>query len=188
MTLAAIVLSALSSFAFEHPIMELPPFERAVLIIKHYETLHQPKHWPLIGYGHKVMPSEPYVKGIQLSEKEADVLLRKDLKKMCSMFRRYGSDSLLLGCLAYNVGPYRLLGDKAMPKSKLLKNIEENGTISSEDYLSYSNYKRRQHAGLLRRRYIEFKVLSKLSNSFNNEAKILNAEANDNVNILICNY
>lgn len=27
-------------------IMELPPFERAVLIIKKFETLHKPKHWP----------------------------------------------------------------------------------------------------------------------------------------------
>ena len=27
-------------------IMELPLFERAVLIIKKFETLHKPKHWP----------------------------------------------------------------------------------------------------------------------------------------------
>ena len=27
-------------------LMELPPFERAILIIKHYETLHCPEHWP----------------------------------------------------------------------------------------------------------------------------------------------
>lgn len=27
-------------------IMELPLFERAVLIIKRFETLHKPKHWP----------------------------------------------------------------------------------------------------------------------------------------------
>ena len=33
-------------------LMELPPFERAILIIKHYETLHRPEHWPTIGYGH----------------------------------------------------------------------------------------------------------------------------------------
>ena len=26
-------------------IMELPLFERAVLIIKKFETLHKPKHW-----------------------------------------------------------------------------------------------------------------------------------------------
>ena len=33
-------------------------FEKAVTIIKKYETLHQPKHWPLVGYGHKVLPGE----------------------------------------------------------------------------------------------------------------------------------
>lgn len=27
-------------------IMELPLFERAVLIIKKFETLHKPNHWP----------------------------------------------------------------------------------------------------------------------------------------------
>ncbi len=27
-------------------IMDLPPFERAVIIIKKFETLHKPKHWP----------------------------------------------------------------------------------------------------------------------------------------------
>lgn len=27
-------------------IMDLPPFERAVIIIKKFETLHKPRHWP----------------------------------------------------------------------------------------------------------------------------------------------
>lgn len=37
-------------------IMELPLFERAVLIIKKFETLHKPCHWPYVGYGHQVQP------------------------------------------------------------------------------------------------------------------------------------
>ena len=32
--------------------MELLLFERAILIIKKFETLHKPKHWPSVGYGH----------------------------------------------------------------------------------------------------------------------------------------
>ena len=32
-------------------IMELPPFERAVLIIMKFETMHHPKDWPYVGYG-----------------------------------------------------------------------------------------------------------------------------------------
>lgn len=77
-------------------LMELPPFERAILIIMHYETLHSPAHWPYIGYGHRVRKGEPYKKGVRLTERQADVLLRKDLKKRCATFRRFGRDSLLL--------------------------------------------------------------------------------------------
>lgn len=77
-------------------IMELPPFERAVLIIKKFETLHKPKHWPYVGYGHQVQPGEPYRRGVQLTERQADALLRKDLRKFCALYSQYGKDSLLL--------------------------------------------------------------------------------------------
>ena len=86
-------------------IMELPPFERAVLIIKKFETLHKPKHWPYVGYGHQVQPGEPYHRGVQLTERQADILLRKDLRKFCALYSQYGKDSILLACLAYNCGP-----------------------------------------------------------------------------------
>ena len=54
--LMAIVTIAVTSpaFASKRSIMELPLFERAVLIIKKFETLHKPKHWPYVGYGHQV--------------------------------------------------------------------------------------------------------------------------------------
>ena len=60
--LMAIVTLAVTSpaFAAKRSIMELPLFERAVLIIKKFETLHKPKHWPYVGYGHQVQPGEPY--------------------------------------------------------------------------------------------------------------------------------
>ena len=80
-------------------IMELPPFERAVLIIKKFETLHKPKHWPYVGYGHQVQPGEPYRRGVQLTERQADALLRKDLRKFCALYSQYGKDSILLACL-----------------------------------------------------------------------------------------
>ena len=54
-------------------------FEQAVQLIKKYETLHSPQHWPLIGYGHMVQPGEKYRKGQKLTEQQADALLRKDL-------------------------------------------------------------------------------------------------------------
>ena len=40
-------------------ISELPPFERAVSVIKHFEGLHnKAAHYPYVGYGHKVLPGE----------------------------------------------------------------------------------------------------------------------------------
>ena len=95
--MAIVALSATSSaFAAKRSIMELPLFERAVLIIKHFETLHKPRHWPYVGYGHQVQPGEPYHRGVQLTEKQADALLRKDLRKFCAMYSKYGKDSILL--------------------------------------------------------------------------------------------
>ena len=85
-------------------IMELPLFERAVLIIKKFETLHKPKHWPTIGFGHVVQRGEPYRKGIQLTERQADALLRKDLRKFVSLYKHMGErNAILLGTLAYNI-------------------------------------------------------------------------------------
>ena len=87
-------------------IMELPLIERAVLIIKKYEPLHRPRHWPAIGYGHMVQPGEPYRRGIQLNERQADALLRKDLYKFVSLYKHMGErNAILLGTLAYNIGP-----------------------------------------------------------------------------------
>ena len=34
-------------------ISELPPFERAIAVIKHFEGLHnKAEHYPYVGYGH----------------------------------------------------------------------------------------------------------------------------------------
>lgn len=40
------LVAATAAANAKRSIMELPPFERAVLIIKKFETLHKPKHWP----------------------------------------------------------------------------------------------------------------------------------------------
>ena len=112
LTLAA----ATPAHATKRSIMELPLFERAVLIIKKFETMHHPKHWPYVGYGHCVQPGEPYRRGCQLTEAQADALLRKDLRKFCALYSKYGKDSVLLGALAYNCGP------GVVNKSSILKN------------------------------------------------------------------
>lgn len=87
-------------------IFELPPFERAVCCIRFYEGMHRAKDYPYVGYGHKLRPGERY--SANMSTYEAEQLLRKDLKELCTMFRSYGQDSLLLAALSYNIGPYKV--------------------------------------------------------------------------------
>ena len=63
-------------------ISELPPFERAIVVIKHFEGLHnKAEHYPYVGYGHKVLPGENL--STDMTEEEADRLLRSDLRKLC---------------------------------------------------------------------------------------------------------
>ena len=118
--------------------MELPLFERAILIIKKFETLHKPKHWPYVGYGHQVQPGEPYRRGVQLTEAQADALLRKDYAKFCSIYEKYGKDKYLLAALG------------------LLKSGNRN---IFKAYTSHCHYKGKRHKGLLERRQTEFAVL-----------------------------
>lgn len=138
---------------------ELPPLERAILIIKHYETLHCPEHWPTIGYGHVVQPGEPYRKGVQLTESQADNLLRNDLRKFCALYRSYGADSLLLACLSYNCGTAKVLGCQGYKKSRLLRRLEAGDRNILADYLSFCHYKGKIHSGIRRRRMLEYLLL-----------------------------
>ena len=85
------------AFAAKRSIMELPPYERAILIIKHHETLHDSrKHWPYLGYGHRKLPGEKYFRGYKMSEREADALLRKDLNKFIALFSGFKKSDALL--------------------------------------------------------------------------------------------
>lgn len=156
---ACIFIRANSASPVVRRLMELPPFERAVLIIKYYETLHRPEHWPTIGYGHVVQPGEPYRKGVQLTERQAEALLRQDLRKFCAMYRSYGADSLLLACVSYNCGPARIMGGRGYKKSRLLRRLEAGNRDILSDYLSFCRYKGRPHAGILRRRRVEYQLL-----------------------------
>lgn len=134
-------------------IMELPPFERAVIIIKKFETLHRPKDYPYVGYGHRVLPGEPYRRGVQLSEKQADALLRKDLRKFISLYKAYGKDALLLGVLAYNCGP------GVVNKSTVLKKLKSGNRDIFKAYTSHCHYRGKFHKQLHQRRLTEFAAL-----------------------------
>ena len=155
MILIAIVTVSVTSqaFAAKRSIMELPLFERAVLIIKKFETMHKPKHWPYVGYGHQVQPGEPYRRGVQLTEAQADALLRKDLAKFVSLYKDYGKDAVLLGALAYNCGP------GVVNKSSILKKLKAGDRNIFKAYTSHCRYKGKPHAGLRKRRITELAAL-----------------------------
>lgn len=142
-------------------LIELPPFERAILIIKYYESLHRPEHWPTIGFGHVVQPGEPYKRGVQLTERQADALLRKDLRKFCAMYRSFGTDSLLLACVSYNCGPAKIIGGQGYTKSRLIQKLESGNRNILSDYLSFCNYQGKLHQGIRRRRWVEYQMLFK---------------------------
>ena len=155
MILMAIVAVSVTSpaFAAKRSIMELPLFERAVLIIKKFETMHKPKHWPYVGYGHQVQPGEPYRRGVQLTEAQADTLLRKDLAKFVSLYKDYGKDAVLLGALAYNCGP------GVVNKSSILKKLKAGDHNIFKAYTSHCRYKGKWHKGIHTRRLTELAAL-----------------------------
>ena len=143
------------AFAAKRSIMDLPPYERAVLIIKHHETLHDSrKHWPYLGYGHRKLPGEKYFRGYKMSEREADALLRKDLNKFIALFSDFKkSDALLLGVLSYNIGP------GAVKKSSVYHKLKAGDRNIFKSYTSHCKYKGKFHQGLYKRRCQEFVAL-----------------------------
>ncbi len=157
--LASVCIVSNATSPMMRRLMKLPPFERAVLIIKHYETLHRPEHWPIIGYGHVVQRGEPYRKGVQMTESQADNLLRKDLRKFCALYRSYGADSLLLACLSYNCGPAKVLGGKKYKKSRLLRRLEVGDRNIMTNYLSFCRLNGKPHSGIRLRRWVEYNCL-----------------------------
>ena len=139
-------------------IFALPPFERAVRCIKYYEGWHDIKrNYPYIGWGHRILSHEKFRKN--LTFQQADSLLRSDLRKLCTLFRKYGKDTLLLAVLAYNVGPYKILGNGKFPKSRLLQKIEQGERNIRREYLDFCRYQRRKIASIHRRRQTELLLL-----------------------------
>jgi len=99
---------------------------------KYFEDWHSKKHHPYVGYGHRILLGERNP-ARTMTKRQTDELLRKDFRKFCAIFRKFGKDSLLLATLAYNVGPYQLLESGKIPQSKLILKLEagdRNITVS----------------------------------------------------------
>ena len=77
---------------------DLPPFERVVVVVKYFEGLHGKDCYPYVGYGHQLQPDEHF--SPNMSERQADSLLRADLWKCFEHFTGYGKDALLLAVLS----------------------------------------------------------------------------------------
>ena len=143
----------------ENPVKEKQDrFSLAVECIKRFEGWHSSRHYPYVGWGHCLQPGEKY-SAHTMTRQQADELLRKDLRKFCAMFRQFGKDSLLLATLAYNVGPYRLLGSKKIPKSTLVRKLEAGDRNIYKEYISFRCYRGKVVPSIERRRKVEFELL-----------------------------
>ena len=133
---------------------DLPPFERAVVVVKYFEGLHGWKNYPYVGYGHQLQPGERFT--ADMTERQADSLLRADLMKHIEIFKKYGKDALLLAVLSYNIGVGRILGYGKHPKSQLLRKIEAGDRNFYKEFVAFCRYKGKVLRGLLRRRQVEY--------------------------------
>lgn len=137
-------------------IFRFPLFEAALSSMKVGTTSSATT--PYIGWGNCVQPHENFKKNLTLEQ--ADSLLRSDLRTFCGMFRKYGKDSLLLAVLAYNVGPYKVLGDRrTFRKSRLLQKIERGERDIEREYLDFCRWEGKVIASIRRRRNTELRLL-----------------------------
>ena len=130
-------------------------FEMAVACIKHFEAWHTTKNYPYVGYGHQLQKGERY-SAKTLTKKQGDLLLRLDLMRNLYLFRSYGKDALLLSVLAYNVGPYAILGTSKRPKSRLLRKIERGDRNIYNDYIAFCRWHGKQIPSIKFRRQVEY--------------------------------
>ena len=133
---------------------DLPPFERAVVVVKYFEGMHSWKNYPYVGYGHQLQPGERFT--ADMTERQADSLLRADLMKHIEIFKKYGKDALLLAVLSYNIGVGRILGYGKHPKSQLLRKIEAGDRNFYKEFVAFCRYKGKVLRGLLRRRQVQY--------------------------------
>ena len=133
---------------------DLPPFERAVVVVKYFEGMHGWKNYPYVGYGHQLQPGKHFHRSARSRESACRSVI--SAVKCSEHFKGYGKDALLLSLLAYNVGVGRLLGYGKHTKSRLLRKIEAGDRNIYREYVSFCRYKRKVLSGLVKRRQVEY--------------------------------
>ena len=134
-----------------------PKADIAVELVKKYEGLHDRSDYPCYGYGHRRLPNEKL--SYDMTEEEAETLLRKDLAVRYKLFRKYKKDALLLTVLSYNVGQGVLLGHGGHPKSRLVRKLEAGNRDIYKEYISFRCWKGKPVRSIERRRKMEFLLL-----------------------------
>ena len=134
-----------------------PKADIAIELVKKYEGLHDRSDYPCYGYGHRRLPNENL--SYDMTEEEAEVLLRKDLAVRYKLFRKYKKDALLLTVLSYNVGQGVLLGHGGHPKSRLVRKLEAGNRDIYKEYISFRCWKGKPVRSIERRRKMEFLLL-----------------------------
>ena len=69
-----------------------------------------------------------------MKERQADALLRSELRKLCVMFRGFGRDSLLLAALASNVGCGKVM------KSRMYAKMRSGNKNIYRDYVDFKRW------------------------------------------------
>jgi lysozyme len=89
----------------------------------------------------------------KMTERQADALLRSDLRKLCAMFRGFGRDSLLLAALAYNVGCGKVM------KSRMYAKMRSGNRNIYRDYVDFKRWNGKIVPSIERRRKMEYLLL-----------------------------
>ena len=158
LAIAVLLMLCPSAVTAQERMTEQQRFNLAVEIIKHFEGWHTVRNYPYVGWGHQLQPGERY-SARTMTKAQGDRLLRHDLMKMYRLFEGYGKDQMLLAVLAYNVGPYAILGTSKRPRSALLRKLDAGNRNIFHDYMRFCRYKGRKVKSIERRRYVEFSLL-----------------------------
>ena len=113
--------------------------------------------YPYVAYGHRIRKGEKFP--VSLTESEGDSILRKDLRKCVRCSVIWERIRFLVACLAYQVGPYRLLGYGRIPKSTLIRKLEAGNRDIYADFIRYCHYKGKKIPSIERRRKEEYRLL-----------------------------